>query len=158
MPALSPALPHRAPSSTAPPLSEREQRRIGHDLHDGLCQHLTGTALAGQVLGERLAAKSLPEAADAGKVVELVEEGIALARNGLSSAHRDYLARGGLGFFLGDGRLNYRPEQIAEAFFSRRLAAALWASLDYQRIRNPGYNSDRTGPVEVWSVRVHTEF
>jgi signal transduction histidine kinase len=62
-------------------VSEREQRRIGHDLHDSLCQHLTGTALAGQVLGERLAAKSLPEAADAGKVVELVEEGIDLARN-----------------------------------------------------------------------------
>lgn len=31
-------------------VSEREQRRIGHDLHDSLCQHLTGTALAGQVL------------------------------------------------------------------------------------------------------------
>ena len=62
-------------------VGERERRRIGHDLHDSLCQHLTGTALAGQVLGERLAAKSLPEAADAGKVVELVEEGIALARN-----------------------------------------------------------------------------
>jgi signal transduction histidine kinase len=62
-------------------VSEREQRRIGHDLHDSLCQHLTGTALAGQVLGERLAAKSLPEAADAGKVVALVEEGITLARN-----------------------------------------------------------------------------
>jgi signal transduction histidine kinase len=60
-------------------ISEREQRRIGHDLHDGLCQHLTATALAGQVLGERLAAKSLPEAADAGKVVALVEEGITLA-------------------------------------------------------------------------------
>lgn len=62
-------------------VSEREQRRIGHDLHDSLCQHLTATALAGQVLGERLAAKSLPEAADAGKVVELVEEGINMARN-----------------------------------------------------------------------------
>jgi len=62
-------------------VSERERRSIGHDLHDSLCQHLTGTALAGQVLGERLAAKSLPEAADAGKVVGLVEEGITLARN-----------------------------------------------------------------------------
>ena len=62
-------------------VSEREQRHIGHELHDSLCQHLTGTALAGQVLGERLAAKSLPEAADAGNVVELVEEGINLARN-----------------------------------------------------------------------------
>ena len=62
-------------------VSEREQRRIGHDLHDSLCQHLTATALAGQVLGERLAAKSLPEAADASKVVTLVEDGIELARN-----------------------------------------------------------------------------
>lgn len=62
-------------------VSETEQRRIGHELHDGLCQHLTATALAGQVLGERLSAKGLPEVADASKVVELVEEGISLARN-----------------------------------------------------------------------------
>jgi signal transduction histidine kinase len=62
-------------------VSEREQRRIGHDLHDSLCQHLTATALAGQVLGERLTSKCLPEAADASKVVALVEDGIALARN-----------------------------------------------------------------------------
>jgi signal transduction histidine kinase len=62
-------------------VSEDEQRRIGHELHDSLCQHLTATALACQVLGERLAAKSLPETADAGKVVELIEEGICLARN-----------------------------------------------------------------------------
>src|SRR5439155_7254641 len=52
-------------------VSEREQRRIGHDLHDSLCQHLTGTALAGQVLGEKLEGTALPEAADAHKVVEL---------------------------------------------------------------------------------------
>jgi signal transduction histidine kinase len=62
-------------------VSEREQRRIGHDLHDSLCQHLTATALAGQVLGERLEAKSLPEAADAAQVVALVEDGISLARS-----------------------------------------------------------------------------
>lgn len=62
-------------------VSEREQRRIGHELHDSLCQHLTATALAGQVLRERLAAKSLPEAGDAGQVVSLVEDGIELARN-----------------------------------------------------------------------------
>jgi signal transduction histidine kinase len=62
-------------------VSEREQRQIGHGLHDSLCQHLTATALAGQVLDERLAAKALPEAADAAKVVQLVEQGIDLARN-----------------------------------------------------------------------------
>jgi len=62
-------------------ISEREQRRMGHDLHDGLCQHLTATALAGQVLDERLSAQGLPEAADAARVVGLVEEGINLARS-----------------------------------------------------------------------------
>jgi signal transduction histidine kinase len=61
-------------------VSEREQRRIGHDLHDSLCQHLTGTALAGRVLEEKLAAQLRPEAADARQIVDLVEEGIALAR------------------------------------------------------------------------------
>jgi len=62
-------------------ISEREQRRMGHDLHDGLCQHLTATALAGQVLDERLSARGLPEAAAAAKVVRLVEEGINMARS-----------------------------------------------------------------------------
>lgn len=62
-------------------ISEREQRRIGHDLHDSLCQHLTGTALACQVLGEKLAGQSRPEAADAHQLVGLVEDGITLARN-----------------------------------------------------------------------------
>jgi len=62
-------------------ISEREQRRIGQDLHDSVCQHFTATALAGQVLAEKLAALSLQEAVDAGKIVALVEDGITLARN-----------------------------------------------------------------------------
>jgi signal transduction histidine kinase len=61
-------------------VSEREQRRIGRDLHDSLCQHLTGTALAGQVLRERLEAEARPEAAQARTIVELVENGILMAR------------------------------------------------------------------------------
>jgi signal transduction histidine kinase len=61
--------------------SEREQRRIGHDLHDSLCQHLTGTALAGEVLEQKLADKSLAEAAAANHLVELVEEAIDLTRS-----------------------------------------------------------------------------
>jgi signal transduction histidine kinase len=62
-------------------VSEREQRRIGHDLHDGVCQHWAATAIAGQVLGEKLAAKSLPEALDAKEVVKLLQDGITLTRN-----------------------------------------------------------------------------
>lgn len=62
-------------------ISEREQRRIGHDLHDGLCQHLTATAMAAQVLAQKLAARPLPESADAGEIVRLIEEGIVMTRN-----------------------------------------------------------------------------
>ena len=61
-------------------ISEREQRRIGQDLHDGLCQHLTGATLAGQVLQEKLAALNLSATADASKLVEIVQEGINLSR------------------------------------------------------------------------------
>ncbi len=60
--------------------TEREQRRIGHDLHDSLGQHLTGTAFIGHSLGQKLAKKSAPEAAEAGRLVELVEEAIELTR------------------------------------------------------------------------------
>jgi signal transduction histidine kinase len=70
-------------------VSEREQRRIGQDLHDGLCQHWAATAMAGQVLNEKLASRSLPEAADAREIVKLAENGITLTRNlahGISSA------------------------------------------------------------------------
>ena len=52
--------------------SEKEQRRIGQDLHDGLGQHLAGTAIAGQVLREKLERRSLDEARDAAKVVQLI--------------------------------------------------------------------------------------
>jgi signal transduction histidine kinase len=62
-------------------ISEREQQRIGHDLHDTLCQHLTATAIAGQVLGEKLAAAARPEVKDADEIVNLVEQGIEIARN-----------------------------------------------------------------------------
>ena len=83
--------------------------------------------------------------------------GIALARNGLSGVHRDYLAAGGLGFFVGDGRLSYRPETILEAFYSLGIAKGAGLSLDWQQIRNPAYNADR-GPVGVASIRLHSEF
>ena len=83
--------------------------------------------------------------------------GLALVRNGLSQVHRRYLAEGGKGFFLGDGALNYKPETVLEAFYSLNLCKAIWLTLDWQKIRNPGYNADR-GPATVSSVRFHTEF
>lgn len=83
--------------------------------------------------------------------------GVALARNGISRVHRHYLADGGLGFFIGDGRLNYRPEMIAEAYYQVGLTKATSVTFDWQHIRNPAYNADR-GPVNVATVRLHAEF
>ncbi|HTB86257.1 MAG TPA: ATP-binding protein, partial [Candidatus Sulfotelmatobacter sp.] len=59
---------------------ERERQRIGHELHDGLCQHLTGTSLAGHLVSQKLAAKSAPETAETEKLVALVEEAIEMTR------------------------------------------------------------------------------
>ena len=66
------------------------------------------------------------------------EVGIAIVANGLSSSHRDYLALGGLGFFLGDGRLNYRREQILRRLYSMKAARNVWFSVDYQYIPQSG--------------------
>ena len=84
--------------------TEREQRRLSHDLHDGLCQHLTGTALTSQLLSQKLAGKSLPEAAEAGRVLALIEEAIDLTRN---------LARGLHPFEVQPGRLADNFQELA---------------------------------------------
>lgn len=57
-------------------IGDRQQRRIGQDLHDGLGQHLTGISLMGRVLERKLVEQGRPEAADADKIVGLVNEAI----------------------------------------------------------------------------------
>ncbi|MFC0240341.1 carbohydrate porin [Rhodopseudomonas telluris] len=83
--------------------------------------------------------------------------GIAGATNGLSRDHRDFLAAGGLGPLIGDGRLNYRRENILEAYYAYAVTPAWTATADYQFIANPAFNADR-GPVSVFSGRLHGEF
>jgi high affinity Mn2+ porin len=83
--------------------------------------------------------------------------GVAFVRNGLSQAHRDYLAAGGIGAFIGDGRLDYRPEQIAETYYKIGLGRYAALSLDWQHIANPAYDGAR-GPVDVYGVRLHGQY
>jgi len=61
-------------------VSDREQRRIGHDLHDGLCQHLAGIELMSQVLEKKLAPKFKDGAARAADIARHVREAIAQTR------------------------------------------------------------------------------
>ncbi len=90
--------------------------------------------------------------------------GAAAVIEALSAVHRDYLAGGGSGFLLGDGRLNYAHEQILESYYRAQWswsleAGAVRAQLgpDFQYIRNPGFNRDR-GPVRLYALRVHLEY
>jgi signal transduction histidine kinase len=62
-------------------ISETERRRIGQDLHDGLGQHLTGVAFMSKVLADRLAESSPADAAEAVKIVKLVNESIRMTRD-----------------------------------------------------------------------------
>jgi signal transduction histidine kinase len=66
-------------------ISNREQRRMGQDLHDGLCQNLAGLRLLADVLGERLTAQASPDV----KYIEKIE-----ARLSEALAQADGVSRG----------------------------------------------------------------
>jgi high affinity Mn2+ porin len=83
--------------------------------------------------------------------------GVAFVSNGIKKDHQIYLADGGLGFLLGDGRLNYGRENILETYYTAHLWRGIYVAPGVQRINNPGYNRDR-GPVLVPTFRLHVEF
>lgn len=86
------------------------------------------------------------------------EIGLAFVGNGIAKDHRNYLAAGGYGFIIGDGKLNYAPEMIAEVYYKVNVyQKKFFLSPDYQFILNPAYNKDR-GPVNAFALRAHVEF
>ena len=81
--------------------------------------------------------------------------GLAAVSNGISRDHRDFLAIGGYGFMLGDGRLpHYGREDIAEVFYEVKLFPNFWLTGDYQFVYHPAYNKDR-GPVNLFALKGH---
>jgi hypothetical protein len=82
--------------------------------------------------------------------------GFAFITNGISRWHQLYLALGGNGFLLGDGRLTYGREDILETYYTAHLWRGVYASPDIQWAVHPGYNKDR-GPVIVPGLRLHLE-
>jgi hypothetical protein len=83
--------------------------------------------------------------------------GLAFVSNGISRDHQQYLALGGLGFLLGDGRLNYGRENALETYYTLHAWRGAYPSFGFQYVKNPGYNRDR-GPVLVPTLRLHLEF
>ena len=82
--------------------------------------------------------------------------GLAWNLDGLGSSQRAYLAAGGLGTLVGDGRLNYGLESVIETYYDAELRKGVHLGVDYQLVTNPAYNKDR-GPVNIFSVRLHLE-
>ena len=51
-------------------ISDREQARIGQDIHDGLCQHLVSLAFDANALQRELSAERRPEAKTARRIAD----------------------------------------------------------------------------------------
>jgi signal transduction histidine kinase len=125
-------------------ISELEQRRIGQDLHDGLCQHLAGTALSCQALHEELAGSGFAEATSAQKIVELIEEGVVLSRQSAKGLHPANLDGEGLmveleEFAHSTSRLfgvNCRFECDSPVFVSNIAAAENMYRIAQEAVRN----------------------
>jgi high affinity Mn2+ porin len=83
--------------------------------------------------------------------------GIAFVTNAIKKDHQNYLAAGGLGFLLGDGRLNYGRENILETYYTAHVWRGIYVAPGLQHINDPGYNRDR-GPLIVPAFRAHVEF
>ena len=62
-------------------ISEREQRRIGQDLHDGLGQELTGLAFLSQNVARKLEEQSLPQASEVRRMAGVINTAIETTRD-----------------------------------------------------------------------------
>src|SRR5947207_10796913 len=69
-------------------ISDREQQRLGDELHDGICQHLTAVAFMARSVALRLKNHRVIEVGDIEKIAQLVNDAATDTRN-LSRALQD---------------------------------------------------------------------
>ncbi len=81
---------------------EREQQRIGQDLHDGLCQELAAIGCAARSLADDLRPISAPAAADAETMEDLIKSAVNEARSLARGIFPARIAEEGLGIALQD--------------------------------------------------------
>jgi signal transduction histidine kinase len=77
-------------------ISEREQQRIGRDLHDDLGQRLVGISYMSHYLASVLTAKGAPEATQASKITALLNGALGLTRSLSRGLHPVSMKSGGL--------------------------------------------------------------
>jgi len=77
-------------------VSEREQRRIGRELHDSIGQQFTGIAFMAKVLEDRLATKLPDEAANVAEIAKLVRQAMDQTRDLAKGLHPVDLDAGSL--------------------------------------------------------------
>jgi PAS domain S-box-containing protein len=69
-------------------VSDREQQRLGQELHDGLCQHLTAVAFMSRSIALRLKNHRVIEVGDIEKIAQLVNDAATDTRNLSRALHR----------------------------------------------------------------------
>ena len=69
-------------------VSDREQQRLGQELHDGLCQHLTAVAFMSSSIAMRLKNHRVIEVGDIEKIAQLVNDAATDTRNLSRALHR----------------------------------------------------------------------
>jgi len=77
-------------------ISDREQQRLGQELHDGICQHLTAVAFMARSVALRLKNHRVIEVSDIEKIAELVNDAATDTRNLSRALHRSDVDAAGL--------------------------------------------------------------
>jgi high affinity Mn2+ porin len=154
------------PEITAHPWHITRKYGFGFNIEQNLTHHLSAFARVGWDNGktESFAYTEVDQTVAAGLGAggawwhrKQDRAGIAFITNAIAKDHQTYLADGGLGFLLGDGKLNYGRENIVESYYTVHVWRGIYLAPGLQHVNDPGYNRDR-GPVLVPSFRAHIEF
>lgn len=108
-------------------ISDREQARLGQEIHDGLCQQLVSLAFDANALERELAARSTPQAKTAARIAGFLDQAITEARQ---------LARGLFPIRLEAQGLPSALEELARTTRERFGVACCFESSDSAAVAN----------------------
>ena len=138
-------------------VSDREQQRLGQELHDGLCQHLTAVAFMTRSIALRLRDHRVVDAADIEKVAGLVNQAAINTRNLSRALHRVDVDAAGLIVALQDlaDREIWRTPCRLEVKPSFRIEDDAAAAHLYRIAREAVINANKHA--QAWQIVVRLE-